>query len=264
MSHLSLETIARLVDEAPTALEAAHLAACADCRGELQALHEQTAQLAALPALQPPPEDWARLEQRLQEEGLIRASLFGAPALAGTPRRGARALVWGGRAAAALVLFAMGTLAGRTLQPTSGSAGSPSPATPVINASSPARAVEPAPPAAEPRESVPDVNPVPPRRLAASASAPRVARNAEEAFGMLQEAEGSYLDALARFAELSGSTASDDPTARLAALEGIVLTTRAALAQAPTDPVINGYHLTALAQRDAMLRQVAAGGADRW
>jgi hypothetical protein len=43
---------------------------------------------------------------------------------------------------------------------------------------------------------------------------------------------------------------------RLAALEGIVLTTRAALDDAPADPVINGYHLTALEQRDAILRQI--------
>ena len=43
---------------------------------------------------------------------------------------------------------------------------------------------------------------------------------------------------------------------RLAALEGIVLTTRAALNEAPADPVINGYHLTALEQRDALLREL--------
>ena len=38
----------------------------------------------------------------------------------------------------------------------------------------------------------------------------------------------------------------------------------AALAQAPTDPVINGYHLTALAQRDAMLKQIRATPATSW
>ena len=43
---------------------------------------------------------------------------------------------------------------------------------------------------------------------------------------------------------------------RLAALEGIVLMTGAALSEAPADPVINGYHLTALEQRDALLRQI--------
>ena len=49
-----------------------------------------------------------------------------------------------------------------------------------------------------------------------------------------------------------------DPLNQLAALEGIVLTTRAALEEAPADPVINGYHLSALGQRDAILRQIDA------
>jgi hypothetical protein len=43
-----------------------------------------------------------------------------------------------------------------------------------------------------------------------------------------------------------------------------VITTRAALGQAPTDPVINGYHLTALAQRDAMLKQIKTTPATSW
>jgi hypothetical protein len=48
----------------------------------------------------------------------------------------------------------------------------------------------------------------------------------------------------------------------MAALESIVLTTRAALNRAPADPVINGYHLTAVAEREAMLRRLAAATAD--
>jgi hypothetical protein len=53
-----------------------------------------------------------------------------------------------------------------------------------------------------------------------------------------------------------------DPVARLAALDNIVLTTAEALHEAPTDPIINGYHLSALAQRDAVLRQLAVRAAD--
>jgi hypothetical protein len=48
-----------------------------------------------------------------------------------------------------------------------------------------------------------------------------------------------------------------DPVARQAALESILLTTNAALREAPADPVINGYHLTALAERDAVLKAIA-------
>jgi hypothetical protein len=79
----------------------------------------------------------------------------------------------------------------------------------------------------------------------------------------LREAERAYLSALGRYSDLSGRTDASDPLARLAALESIVATTRAALGQAPADPVLNGYHLTAVAQRDAMLRQLAAS-ADTW
>jgi hypothetical protein len=96
------------------------------------------------------------------------------------------------------------------------------------------------------------------QRVPAVALAP--ARTAEEAASRLRTAESGYLAALERYAELSGRIEEGDPLARLAALESIVATTRAALGRAPADPVINGYHLTAVAQRDALLRQVSASG----
>ena len=49
------------------------------------------------------------------------------------------------------------------------------------------------------------------------------------------------------------------PTAyrsRLAALDQVISTTRAAMRQAPHDPVINGYYLTTIGQREATLRQL--------
>ena len=75
----------------------------------------------------------------------------------------------------------------------------------------------------------------------------------------LREAEARYIAALTEYSESVGAHRATNPLNRLAALEGIVLTTRAALEDAPADPVINGYHLSALAQRDAMLRQIDAG-----
>lgn len=81
-----------------------------------------------------------------------------------------------------------------------------------------------------------------------------------EAAQQLQQAEALYHAALANYARTGGEIPAADPISRLAALEGIVLTTRAALNEAPADPVINGYHLTALEQRDALLRRI--GGAD--
>lgn len=88
-------------------------------------------------------------------------------------------------------------------------------------------------------------------------------RNATEAGALLAEREADYVAALALYGELTGEDLTDDPVNRLAALEGIVLTTRAALQDAPADPVINGYHLTALTQREAMLRQITDPG-DGW
>lgn len=97
---------------------------------------------------------------------------------------------------------------------------------------------------------------VEPQTLATAARTPPA--NVTEAAQRLQEAETAYSAALAAYTELGGDTPAADPVSRLAALEGIVLTTRAALNEAPGDPVINGYHLTALEQRDAILRQIDA------
>jgi hypothetical protein len=87
------------------------------------------------------------------------------------------------------------------------------------------------------------------------------AADAEET---LRNAEAAYLQALTRYAELTGIEDDFDPYSRLAALEGIVMTTRTALESAPADPVINTYHLAAVGQREAMLRQLAAAHDDPW
>ena len=81
----------------------------------------------------------------------------------------------------------------------------------------------------------------------------------------LRDAEAAYRTALARHAELAGAQYSANPAARLATLETIVLTTEEALRQAPADPVINGYHLAAVSQRDATLRNLTrVSGEEPW
>jgi hypothetical protein len=98
MEHLTKETLARLVDEAPGATEAEHLAACELCTRELARYEEQTGALAALPEILPPKGDWKVLEARLRSEGLIEdQSLAHRLGLARTP-------AWM-PAAAAIVLF---------------------------------------------------------------------------------------------------------------------------------------------------------------
>jgi hypothetical protein len=284
MSHLTHETLARLVDEAPTAAEAAHLGTCAECRVVFEAMQEDVHALSLLPDIEPAPDAWPALEQRLDAEGLIRRRPLFSPAR----------LSW---AAAAVVVFMAGGVAGRmsadVLQPATG-------ATPVADGQSSSggtqsRAVDayaggqPAgarpggqaqvPPWADAQagetdpvlvQGEPAPAPGPARRAgstrlaSASYGSAALPRTVDDAAALLREAEEMYLAALTRYAELASSAEPGDPIARLAALQSIVMTTQAALNQSPTDPVINGYHLTALAQRDATLRQVAATSSDRW
>ena len=196
MQHLTDEELARIADEDPTAAEAAHLAACAECTSELRATREQIVMLAELPDLAPPPHLERRLRAGLAAEGLALS----------TRARRLSAL----RIAASVALFAAGGLAGFLGR----------------------GAVTPA---AEP--------------LAGQLPPPATVAEAAQ---QLQQAEALYNTALVNYARTGGDLPAADPISRLAALEGIVLTTRAALNEAPADPVINGYHLTALEQRDAV------------
>lgn len=119
MEHLTLEDLARLVDEPPTEAERTHLDGCADCRRELMALRDQSAALGALPELMPPKGDWHVLEAQLRSEGLVRdPGVFRRSGLAQTPQ-------WM-KAAAAAVLFLSGAGAGAsvtslTTEPVAGS-----------------------------------------------------------------------------------------------------------------------------------------------
>lgn len=206
MSHLSIETLARLIEEAPTAEEAAHLESCNDCRAELEGLKADAAALAGLSEIQPPSAQWLAIESRLAAEGLLR------PAARRAANRWFRPML---QVAAAIVIFVIGNYS----------------ATLVALRSAPEASV---------------------------ASAPGIISTPDAAASAVRDAEASYLAALTRYAELAQRSESVDPLARLAALESIVLTTRAALGQAPADPVINGYHLTALAQRDATIKRLSS------
>jgi hypothetical protein len=262
MSHLTLEDLARIIDDEAAAHEAAHLDACEQCRRELDAMREDVQALAMLPDMVTAPDSWAAIEQRLGAEGLIR------PRAAATGFRYARI-------AAAVVLFLAGSMAGRI---TAGTAERPlahEPPAPAPVYQTPAGPAPLSQPAYVDAGDVADAAaPAPQARPAASRQSPvsfaangsRTAqpRTVEEAAELLRQTEELYLTALTRFAELAMQSEQGDPIARLAALQSIVMTTQAALSQAPTDPVINGYHLTALAQRDAALRQVAAVTNDRW
>ncbi len=234
MPHLSLETLARLIDEAPTAAESRHLEMCIGCRDEFDALRSDQIALGELPDLLPPPAGaWPALEERLRDEGLIRTRP------AEQQRAGNRHL----RLAASLALFLLGGISGFMVRG-GGEAGSAATAGAAI-------------------DGAPISSSLASPSISAFPASGATARNAAAAARALREAETAYHEALAQYAELSADLATD-PMARLAALENIVITTRDALAAAPADPLINGYHITALAQRDATVRQISLASNDRW
>lgn len=226
MSHLDRESLARLVDEEPIPEEARHLAQCERCSAELAALREQSAALGALPPIAPPDTAWADIETRLHDEGLVR------PTSAGAGRRALRI------AASVAALLAAGAL-GALIQARVGGARGTHPATVAVTGGTGAR---------------------PATAAARDDDASEAAIQAR-----LKQAEAEYVAALAAYDQvLQPQQQMPDASARLAALEGVVLTTGAALQRSPGDPVINGYHLTALAQREATLRRLAAAGNGPW
>jgi hypothetical protein len=287
MQHLTTESLARLVDEPGLPEEARHVRDCLVCRRELEELKEQTEALADLSALgllelddddgalDPPAGAWEALEARLRDEGLVRDAapaphvlLFRRPAL---------------RAAAAVAVFLLGGAAGvavfgggpardaeqgiATLPPETAegieSAGSfvpaggmsPDEATVVVIDEMPA-----------PVASVPGARlasegaPAPARREAPRRAASPVVTRAQRE---LAEAEAQYQAALQRYAGLADE-AGADPVSRLAALDRLVEVTRAALERAPADPVINGYHVAALRERDEVRRRIAQASEENW
>lgn len=238
MPHLNLEEIARLVDERPEPHEAAHLDTCDVCRCELDEMRADSVALASLPPIAPPAEEWPALEASLTREGLIRP-VDPAPSGAFSARRAlpGRLSSWRAgllRAAAVAAVFLAGTLSGAAW------AG--------LNDAGPTETT-----------------------LADSAPADgalivvREPRSAEEAAQLARDIEALYFNTLVSFTESRPlQEAGGDPVARLAALEGIMTLTGAALDQAPADPILNGYHLAAVAQREATLKQIANRTGESW
>lgn len=270
MQHLTLEAVARLVDEAPEPWEALHLRECLACRRELAGMRAQTGELAQFADPEPSPRAWAALEARLAAEGLVRRRTA-------APREHA----WM-RTAAAVALLVAGGAAGVAVL---GRGGGGSPVAAVTPPAPEARVAAASAPERPPADVSTDgaQDPAPgggiARRVATGPGAGERTRRApgdrpaaadperdgrrREAAAALVQAERDYLLALAEYAKTA--TAEDaDPVTRLATLEGLVRATRYALERAPADPVINGYHLAAMGQRDAMLRQIARSSEETW
>ena len=224
MLHLSTDRLAALGDDQPTPAEVAHLATCAECareRGAYQTLvamaHAERAPLG-LPLTR-----WESIASALAEEAPLLVRRV-------PTRRSAR---WPLQAAAGLLLVASGAMLGRV---SVGTAPLPGVATSSFTASSGAGTS-------------------PTERLAAES----VFASVDEARAAQTRSEQLYQQAAAFLAQHDSSGAGDGPVAyrsRLAALDRVLSTTRQAMREAPHDPVINGYYLTTIGQREATLRQL--------
>jgi hypothetical protein len=224
MEHLSLETLSRLVDDSPTAEEAAHLERCGRCAGELGALRAQTTALGALPDVRPPRGDWDGLEARLVAEGLVHARIrnLDERVVSATPwlrRAAALALFLGGAAAGAGVMTRIEPMMSRGTEATT--------AAEVTATTDPGTA------------------------LAQMQDAQQAYLGALAHYRQLMSAR-------------EGGEVLGDPERRYAALEQVVQAGQAAVNQAPFDPFLNGLLVSALAERAAHRQVSSSTGQDGW
>ena len=222
LSHLSADRLAELADAEPHPAESAHLVQCAECRIE-RAAHQRVLTVAQLERerLMPPLTSWDALAPKLREERLIIDGV--------AERRAARGWM---RVAAAVMLVAGGALAGRM------SAG----AGPLTVAASASR----------------DGGTF--RNIANSGAGSDVTfANTTEAINALQHSSQTYQAAIQYLSEHGpngGAPRQEQVQRRIAALDEIAGAVRAALWQAPDDPVVNQAYLQTLGARETALRQL--------
>jgi hypothetical protein len=236
--HLPPERLAALADEPPSAAEARHLASCAACADEVAAYQTLlTLTRGERDRLGAPLTNWAALSEALTEEALLDAE---APRQIRGLRHGRRpALKALAQATAAAVLLASGVTIGRLT------------ARPISPASPPARSTQsPAASAIVASSNAPDVRLISDTTTFASRG---------EALDALEQAEAHYRHAVAYLMESDSSALEEGPEGyrtRLAALEQVERTTRAALVAAPDDPVLNQWYISTVGAQQATIRQL--------
>ncbi len=226
MSHLITDRLAAIADDTPTPDEATHLAGCWDCRAEVAAYRRLARMAAMAPAYSEPLSAWSALAPQLRAEGIIvDAQRSGGGVVSIADHGASRPLkTWTLRIAAGLALLVGGGIAGRAT------------ATQSLE-------FEPA--------------------LANSVVPASQYQSPDEAIRALSVAQQQYQSAAAFLASRDSSSRfvgmnQDSYEARLAALDEIAATTRAALYRAPQDPLLNQYYLTTLGAREATLREIGA------
>jgi hypothetical protein len=221
MSHLNPERLAALSDDTPTPAESAHITTCDACSAELSAQRKLARMAAAAgPLTDGPLSNFDALVPRLKAEGLI----------AGPDRR-TMAIRWTMRAAAALVLVAGGVLAGRFSVQAKGGAVAQGPETSGGGS------------------------------LVAGAQPVSSFRTPDDAVKALSLSQQTYQSAAAYLAAQDTTSHfiglnENTYRTRLTALDDILAATRAALYQAPQDPVLNQYYQGTLSARQATLVQL--------
>ena len=223
MSHLPDERLAALLDEPPTSAELAHLASCERCAAERAAYRTLRGLASAEQRIGAPLSSWETLAPALRADGVIDTGEW---RVARRPRRFGG--VWTQAAAAALIAIG-GVAYGRYSAVGSVLPGARHGATSVAGK---------------------------PGADSSAFSSIDEARTAQEQAQTLYQSAALYLAAHDTL-ELS----PDSPAAirrRLAALDEVGATVRQALSESPGDPVINGYYLTTLGQRQAAMRQLNA------
>ena len=230
MLHLPTERLAALGDDVPTLDEAAHLGTCTLCA------HERAAYQSLIAMARAEREPFGLPLTRWDAIAVELSSGAKSAAAAVPESRLTRRML---QIAAALLLVAGGAMGGRV---TAGAR--PLPDAPGMVAAAPAPAA--AGGAVQPVAHI-DAD----STFFASVDEARAAQQRSE---LLYQAAASFL---ARYDTTGAGDGS--PVAyrsRLAALDRVISTTREAMRQAPHDPVINGYYLTTLGQREATLRQL--------
>jgi hypothetical protein len=218
MSHLSIDRLAALADEQPTADEVAHLTLCAECAREVAA-HRSLLALASVEreAMRLPLTRWESLAPALRSDGLIRVPVAARrDSSTFSPQRILQI-------AAALLLIAGGTALGRV------SAGAP-----VIPAETIAVTTA--------FDSVPT-----------DFASVQEAERARTLYRDGYQRATSYL-AQHDSARIEGTPAV--MRTRLSALDHVTRITREALNDAPFDPVLNDFLLNSYYQREATLREL--------
>jgi hypothetical protein len=225
MSHLPIERLAALADEKPNTIESAHLAQCAECARELDAIRSLVSLAGAeRDSLSVPLTRWDSLSAKLKSEGLIEGGAR-SEERGGRFRFTSRAIL---QIAAGFLLVAAGMGAGRM------STGYPM-LPGGFSGTAPTRTANP--------DSTP-----------ATFTSTADAAYWQQVYADRYQRTIAYLASHDSSAKLTGTPSS--MRTRLSALDRASATMRQALADAPYDPVINDFYLNSSAQREATLRQL--------